>query len=48
LSAKLANSLSGVNQFPNVKRWYVTIAKRAPVRKGYDVPKKVQDIPIPK
>jgi len=36
-----------LNQYPNVKRWYVTIAKRDAVRRGYDVPKKVQDIPIP-
>jgi GST-like protein len=30
-----------------VKRWYVTIANRPAVQKGYDVPKKVQDIPMP-
>jgi GST-like protein len=36
-----------LNQYPNVKRWYVAIAKRPAVQKGYDVPKKVQDIPMP-
>jgi len=36
-----------LNAYPNVKRWYVTIANRAAVKKGYDVPKKVQDIPMP-
>jgi GSH-dependent disulfide-bond oxidoreductase len=36
-----------LNHFPNVKRWYVAIANRPAVRKGYDVPKKVQDIPMP-
>lgn len=36
-----------LNQFPNVKRWYLTIAKRPAVQRGYDVPKKVQDIPMP-
>jgi GST-like protein len=36
-----------LNQFSNVKRWYVTIANRPAVQKGYDVPKKVQDIPMP-
>jgi GST-like protein len=36
-----------LNEFPNVKRWYATIAKRPAVQKGYDVPKKVQDIPMP-
>ena len=32
---------------PNVKRWYLAIAGREAVKRGYDVPKKVQDIPIP-
>jgi len=34
-------------QYPNVKRWYVAIANRPAVQKGYHVPKKVQDIPMP-
>jgi len=36
-----------LNQYPNVKRWYLTIAKRPAVQRGYAVPKKVQDIPMP-
>lgn len=32
---------------PNLKRWYVEIANRLAVQRGYDVPKKVQDIPMP-
>ena len=36
-----------LNAYPNVKRWYVAIANRPAVKKGYDVPKKVQDIPMP-
>ena len=36
-----------LNQYPNVKRWYLAIANRPAVKKGYDIPKKVQDIPIP-
>jgi len=36
-----------LNAYPNVKRWYVAIANRPAVQKGYDVPKKVQDIPMP-
>jgi GST-like protein len=27
-----------LNQYPNVKRWYLTIAARPAVKKGYDVP----------
>ena len=33
--------------FPNVKRWYTTIAKRPAVQKGYKVPKDVGEIPMP-
>ena len=36
-----------LNDFPNVKRWYVELAERPAVQRGYDVPKKVQDIPMP-
>jgi GST-like protein len=33
--------------YPNLKRWYVTIAGREAVQRGYDVPKYVNDIPMP-
>jgi GSH-dependent disulfide-bond oxidoreductase len=36
-----------LNEYPNVKRWYVTIANRPAVQRGYHVPKKVNDIPMP-
>ena len=36
-----------LNQYPNVKRWYVAIANRRAVQTGYHVPKKVQEIPMP-
>ena len=36
-----------LNQFPNIKRWYTTIAKRPAVERGYAVPKKVNEIPMP-
>ncbi len=36
-----------LGQYPNVKRWYVTIAERPAVKRGYDVPAKVGDIPMP-
>ena len=36
-----------LNTYPNVKRWYVAIANRPAVQRGYHVPKKVQEIPIP-
>ena len=33
--------------FPNVCRWYEEIAQRPAVQRGYDVPHKVTDIPMP-
>lgn len=36
-----------LGEFANVKRWYVGIAGRDAVRKGYHIPAFTQDIPIP-
>lgn len=36
-----------LNEFPNVKRWYLEIAKRPAVIKGYAVPKDMGPIPLP-
>lgn len=36
-----------LNAFPNVKRWYLAIAKRPAVERGYHVPKKMNEIPLP-
>lgn len=36
-----------LNQYPNVKRWYLDIAKRPAVQKGYKIPKDVGEIPMP-
>jgi len=36
-----------LNDFPHVKRWYLAIAERPAVQRGFDVPKKMQDIPMP-
>ena len=36
-----------LNDYPNVKRWYLAIAGRPAVKKGFDVPKKVQEISMP-
>ena len=37
-----------LNKYPNVKRWYVAIANRPAVQKGYQVPKNTGPIPMPK
>jgi len=34
-------------KYPNVKRWYVVMANRPAVQKGYQVPKHVGPIPMP-
>lgn len=36
-----------LDEFPQVKRWYIEIARREAVMKGYHVPKFTQDIPMP-
>jgi GST-like protein len=36
-----------LKQYPNVKRWFETIAKRPAVQKGYQVPKDMGPIPMP-
>ena len=36
-----------LNQYPNVKRWYLASAARPAVQRGFHVPKKVQEIPMP-
>ena len=36
-----------LNEFPNVRNWYLRIAERPAVQKGYQIPKFVTDIPMP-
>lgn len=36
-----------LTEFPNVRDWYLRIAERPAVQKGYHVPKFVTDIPMP-
>ena len=36
-----------LGDYPNVRDWYVRIAGRPAVQKGYQVPKYVNDIPLP-
>jgi GST-like protein len=37
-----------MKQYPNVRRWYETIAARPAVQKGYKVPKDMGPVPMPK
>ena len=36
-----------LNQFPNVRTWYIRIAERGAVKRGYDVPNFTSEIPMP-
>jgi GST-like protein len=36
-----------LNRFPNVRRWYTTLAARPAVQRGYQIPKPAGDIPLP-
>lgn len=36
-----------MNAYPNVRDWYVRIAERPAVQRGYKVPKDVGDVPMP-
>ncbi|MEP3332209.1 glutathione S-transferase family protein [Sedimentitalea sp.] len=36
-----------LNDYPNVRDWYLRIAERPAVQRGYQVPKYVSDVPMP-
>lgn len=36
-----------LHEFPNVRDWYVRIAERPAVQRGYHIPKYVSDVPLP-
>jgi GSH-dependent disulfide-bond oxidoreductase len=36
-----------LNEFPNVRRWYVELAERPAVQRGYQVPHFVTEVPMP-
>ncbi|MEP5153906.1 glutathione S-transferase family protein [Planktotalea sp.] len=36
-----------LNDYPNIKAWYLRIAERPAVQKGYSVPKFTTDVPMP-
>ncbi|MBA2778512.1 glutathione S-transferase N-terminal domain-containing protein [Billgrantia kenyensis] len=36
-----------LGNYPSVKRWYVEIASRPAVRRGYHIPKQANEIPLP-
>ena len=44
--SRFERHLVDLNTYPNVKRWYLAIAERPAVQKGYGVPS-AEDVPLP-
>ena len=36
-----------LTDYPNLKRWYLAMAKRPGVQRGYDVPRRDEVVPLP-
>jgi GST-like protein len=36
-----------LNEYPSLKRWYMAIAERPAVQRGYDVPKRDLEVSMP-
>lgn len=46
--ARFAWHATNLNEYPNVKRWYLAIAARPAVQRGYRVPNHSAEIPLPR
>jgi GST-like protein len=45
--SRFARHKIDLNAFPNVRRWYLQLAARPPVKRGYEVPHFTTEIPVP-
>jgi GST-like protein len=45
--ARFERQSMDLGEFANLKRWYVAIAERPAVQRGYDVPKRDEAVPMP-
>jgi len=45
--ARYERQTMNLNEYPNLKRWYLAMAARPGVKRGYDVPKRNEVIPLP-
>ncbi len=45
--ARFGRQQMNLADFPNLKRWYLEIAARPAVQRGYHVPERLEDIPLP-
>jgi GST-like protein len=45
--ARFERQQMNLSDFPNLKRWYLEIAARPAVQRGYYIPERLEDIPMP-
>jgi len=45
--ARYERQTMDLNDYPNLMRWYVVVAERPGVQRGYDVPKRDEAVPLP-
>ena len=46
--ARFERQQMNLSDYPNLKRWYLEIAARPAVQRGYHVPERLEDIPMPR
>jgi GST-like protein len=45
--ARFERQQMNLSDYPNLKRWYLEIAARPAVQRGYHVPQRLEDVPMP-
>ena len=45
--ARFERQQLNLSDYPNLKRWYLEIAARPAVQRGYHVPQRLEDVPMP-
>ena len=45
--ARFERQQMNLSDYPNLKRWYLEIAARPAVERGYHVPQRLEDVPMP-
>ncbi len=45
--ARFGRQQMDLNNYPSLRRWYVDIAQRPAVQRGYHIPQRLEDVPMP-